>query len=98
MLTKPVSADFFFLNRVGGLHFADSCGVIMICFMEQILVLRGRVVEALNHEPVAGCISKYVPTKVFVNFVSPRFFFFFFLILKWAGERVLQSGEEFWAS
>ena len=36
MLTKPVLFDFFFLNRVGVLYFADSHGVVMICFMEQI--------------------------------------------------------------
>jgi len=36
------------------------------------------------------------PSTSLVNFLSLRFFFF--LILKLVWERVLQSGEEFWAT
>lgn len=58
--------------------------------------IKGRVVEALNHEPNAVCISKYVPFNKSCQLSEPPVFFF--LILKLVWERVLQSGEEFWAT
>ena len=44
---------------------------------------------------VLSAFLNMCPSTSLVNFVS---LWVFFLILKWVWERVLQSGEEFWAT